>query len=327
AGLRTGNIPEDHNNVAPRLGIAWTPGNTGRTVVHAGYGIFYGRTPAIMVGTAHSNNGINVQTLTFTGNSVPTYPNRFVAPPPGGTAAVPTILLFDPQFKSPMVHQASAAVEQALTNDIAVSVNYLYVHGEDLPRSTDINLGAPSNVVVPVTGDGSYTVKRYIGAKPFSNFARVIEFQSSAKSTYNGATIELNKRFSHNWEAKLAYTLSRATDTKTDATAVVPQSSDDAKFASDPQNFEAANAPGDNYVRHRIVFSGLWNLPNPTGIKNEVALWFLSGWTLSGVVSFQTGAPYSLEINGDLNNDGNTRNDRVPGTGRNQERLPSLLSV
>src|SRR5262249_24982281 len=178
-----------------------------------------------------------------------------------------------------------------------------------------------------VTGDGSYTVKRYIGAKPFSNFARVIEFQSSAKSTYNGATIELNKRFSHNWEAKLAYTLSRATDTKTDATAVVPQSSDDAKFASDPQNFEADNAPGDNDVRHRIVFSGLWNLPNPTGIKNEVALWFLSGWTLSGVVSFQTGAPYSLEINGDLNNDGNTRNDRVPGTGRNQERLPSLLSV
>src|SRR5262249_50499497 len=169
AGLRTDNIPEDHNNVAPRLGIAWTPGNTGRTVVHAGYGIFYGRTPAIMVGTAHSNNGINVQTLTFTGNSVPTYPNRFVAPPPGGTAAVPTILLFDPQFKSPMVHQASAGVEQALTNDIAVSVNYLYVHGEDLPRSTDINLGAPSNVIVPVTGDGSYTVKRYIGAKPFSN--------------------------------------------------------------------------------------------------------------------------------------------------------------
>jgi len=327
AGLHTDNIPEDHNNIAPRIGVAWTPGTSGRTVFRAGYGIFYGRTPAIMVGTAHSNNGINVQTLTFTGNSVPTYPNTFATPPAGGTAAAPTILLFDPNFKSPMVHQASAGVDHALTNDLAVALSYLFVHGEDLPRSTDINLGAPSDVVVPVVGGGSYTVKRYIGAKPFPNFLRIIEFQSSAKSNYNGLTVEFNKRFSHNWQAKLAYTLSKATDTKTDATAVVPQGSDDSKFASDPQNFEADNAPGDNDVRHRIVFSGLWNLDYPNGIKNEVAAWFLSGWTLSGVVSFQTGAPYSLAINGDLNNDGNTRNDRVPGTDRNQERLPSLLSV
>ena len=91
AGLRTDQIPEDHNNWGPRLGIAWTPGTSGRTVVHAGYGIFYGRTTAIMIGTAHSNNGINVQTLTFTGASVPTYPNRFVTPPTGGTAAVPIV--------------------------------------------------------------------------------------------------------------------------------------------------------------------------------------------------------------------------------------------
>src|SRR5439155_16953617 len=125
AGLRTDQIPEDHNNWGPRLGIAWTPGTSGRTVVHAGYGIFYGRTTAIMIGTARSNNGINVQTLTFTGASVPTYPNRFITPPTGGTAAVPTIFVFDPSFKNPMVHQASAGVEQALTNDLAVAVNYL----------------------------------------------------------------------------------------------------------------------------------------------------------------------------------------------------------
>ncbi|HEV8117384.1 MAG TPA: TonB-dependent receptor, partial [Thermoanaerobaculia bacterium] len=71
AGLKTNQIPEDHNNIGPRLGIAWTPGNDGRTLIRAGYGIFYGRTTAIMVGTAHSNNGINVTTLTFTGSSVP----------------------------------------------------------------------------------------------------------------------------------------------------------------------------------------------------------------------------------------------------------------
>ncbi|HXH37689.1 MAG TPA: TonB-dependent receptor, partial [Thermoanaerobaculia bacterium] len=74
AGLDTSKVPEDHNNLAPRLGFAWTPNTASRTVVRGGYGIFYGRTPAIMIGTAHSNNGINVQTLNFTGALIPKYP-------------------------------------------------------------------------------------------------------------------------------------------------------------------------------------------------------------------------------------------------------------
>jgi outer membrane receptor protein involved in Fe transport len=327
AGLLTNRIPEDHNNWSPRIGIAWTPKGSDRTLVHAGYGIFYGRTTAIMIGTAHSNNGINVQTLTFTGSSVPTYPNAFTTIPTGGTPADPSIFVFDPKFQNPMVHQASAGVEQVLTNDMAVAVNYLFVKGNDLPRSTDLNIGTPASVVVPIQGDGSATVKRYATDRPFSKFARVIEFQSTADSKYNGLTVELKKRFSHNWQARLAYTLSKVTDNKPDATAVVPQSGDDAKFASDPQDFGADYAPGDNDVRHRIVLSGVWN-PEFAGLtKNPVVQWLTSGWTLSGVISYQTGQPYSLTVNGDLNNDGNDRNDRSPGTARNSQRLPSLFSV
>ncbi len=65
AGIDTSFLNTDRDNIAPRLGLAWSPND--RLVVRAGYGLFYGRTPAIMVGTAHSNNGINVQTVTFTG--------------------------------------------------------------------------------------------------------------------------------------------------------------------------------------------------------------------------------------------------------------------
>jgi outer membrane receptor protein involved in Fe transport len=325
AGLRTDRISEDHNNWGPRVGFAWTPGTDGRTLIRGGYGIFYGRTPGIMVGTAHSNNGINVRTLTFTGASVPTYPNRFDTPPTGGTAPPPTIILFDPSFKNPMVHQASFGVERAVGNEFAIVATYLFVRGDDLPRSTDVNIGTPSNVVVPIQGDGSATVKRYGSSdKPFSKFGRVIEFQSTADSRYNGFTIELNKRYAHNWQAKLAYTLGYAKDNKSDATAVVPGGSDDAKYASDPKDFGADYSWADNDVRHRIVLSAVWNLPFAGNGFHE---YLLSGWTLAGVISFQTGTPYSRTINGDLNNDGNDRNDRTPGTGRNGERLPSLLSV
>ena len=50
----------DWTDWSPRIGVAWSPGAK-KAVFRAGYGIFYGRTPSIMVGTAHSNNGINVQ--------------------------------------------------------------------------------------------------------------------------------------------------------------------------------------------------------------------------------------------------------------------------
>ncbi|MDQ2978776.1 MAG: hypothetical protein M3R62_06115, partial [Acidobacteriota bacterium] len=299
-----------------------------RTLVKGGYGIFYGRTPAIMIGTAHSNNGINVQTLTFTGASVPTYPSRFETPPGGGSAAVPTILLFDPRFRSPKTQHASFGVERVLTGDMAVALNYLYVKGTDLPRSTDVNIGPAVDTTVPIQGDGtSASFRRFSSTRPFSSFARVIEFQSTAESRYNGLTVELNKRFSHNWQAKLAYTLGSVKDNKPDATAVVPQGPDDAKFASDPTDFGRDRAPGDNDVRHRIVFSGIWNVNCGADAQNPVVRFLASGWTLAGIVSFQTGMPHSLEINGDLNNDGNTRNDLVPGTRRNSQRLPSLLSV
>jgi hypothetical protein len=81
AGIDTSFIHVDKNNFAPRLGLSFTPNP--KTVVRAGYGLFYGRTPSIMIGTAHSGNAINVQTITFTGALVPKYPAVFTTIPTG----------------------------------------------------------------------------------------------------------------------------------------------------------------------------------------------------------------------------------------------------
>src|SRR5439155_22232984 len=109
-------------------------GTDGRTVIRGGYGIFYGRTTGIMVGTAHSNNGINVQTITFTGSQVPTYPDTFSSIPTGASIPKPTIFLFDPNFENPTVTQASVGVDRGLANDLGASVLYIYFEGVDLPR-------------------------------------------------------------------------------------------------------------------------------------------------------------------------------------------------
>src|SRR5207244_9375139 len=74
AGIFTNRIHNDHANFGPRVVIALTPIGS-KLVVRTGYGIFYGRNPAITVGTSLSNNALNVQTLTFTVAGIPQYPN------------------------------------------------------------------------------------------------------------------------------------------------------------------------------------------------------------------------------------------------------------
>ncbi|MDQ2870407.1 MAG: TonB-dependent receptor [Acidobacteriota bacterium] len=326
AGLRTNRIPEDKNNVAPRIGIAWTPRGDDRTVVRAGYGLFYARTPSIIYGTATSNNGINVQTITFTGAQAPTYPNTFATLPTGVALPKPTIFVMDPNYQNPKITQASAGVEHALTPDISLALGYLYVRGSYLTRSADLNQSGAETVTTPIAGDGSATYLRYNGVRPFTNFARIIEFQSSSSSRYNGATLEFVKRYSSNWTARVAYTYSKVLDNKPDATAVVP-GTDDAKYAQDPFNLNGDWAPGDNDVRHRLVVSGLWAIDTGRDNPNGFVRFFTSGWSVAGIVTYQTGQPYSAMINTDLNNDQNFSNDRAPGFARNTFRLPSVFSV
>ncbi len=328
AGIDTSVVPQDDNNVAVRLGFAWTPKGQDRTVVRGGYGMFYGRTPSIMIGTAMSNNGINVQGITFTGAQMPTYPNVFPSVPTGVTAPKPTILVFDPNFQNPLVQQASLGVEHAVTPDVSVALSYLYVNGQHLQRSADINLGTPSIVNLTDAAGNVYPVVKYASAdRPFSNFNRVIEFQSTAISNYNGVTLEINKRFSNNWQGRIAYTFGKVLDTKPDATSVVPGVGDDGKQASDPRNFQADYAVGNADQRHRLVISAYWSMPyfrNAGGWQQAV----LGGWSLSGIFTIASGQPYTaiLAPLADINNDGNVQNDRAPGFGRNTENYPTFVS-
>ncbi|MGE5233274.1 MAG: TonB-dependent receptor [Acidobacteriota bacterium] len=323
AGIDTSFLKTDRNNFGPRVGLTWNP--TDKLVVRGGYGLFYGRTPAIMVGTAHSNNGINVQTITLTGNAVPTYPTILTAPPVGAAAAKPTIFYFDPRYQNPEVHQASLGADYALNDDMALAVSYLYVRGMDLQRSTDVNVGTPVESAIPVQGGGSVEVNQFPTVRPFSHFNRIIRFESTADSWYNGLTLELRRRFTNNLQYSIAYTLGKVEDTNPDATAVVPNSFDDAKFASDPSNFNADKAPGANDQRHRLVFSGLWDVPYARGTEGW-RKWLLDGWSMSWIATAASGQPYSEQVTNDLNRDGNSRNDIVPGS-RNSKRLPSYYNL
>jgi outer membrane receptor protein involved in Fe transport len=329
ADIDTSRLDADTNNIAPRLGLAWAPAGR-RIVARAGVGMFYGRTPSIMLGTAHSNNGINIVSLTFRGDQVPTYPATFSSIPAGGTAATPSIFFIDKDFANPRLVQASAGVDWEVLPNTSASVNYLFVDGSQLPRSIDENVGSAATATFTDAATGqAIPVTRYGANRPFANFARVISFESTAESRYNGVTFELNRRFGSGFQLRGSYTLGRVEDTVPDATAVVPgNAGDDAKYASDPRNFDADRTDGNNDQRHRFVASGTLITDTLADGFDGPARTLIGGWTFSAIVQAQTGQPYSARVGAaDLNNDGNTRNDLAPGTVRNQFRLPGSATV
>jgi outer membrane receptor protein involved in Fe transport len=335
SGINTGVIPNDYNNVAPRFGFAWKPTASDRFVVRGGYGLFYGRTPAIAIATATSNNGLNVLIVTLNNPTLPfAYPNRFRDlndfRAAGFGLPITNVFYFDKDYVQPYTQQGSFGLEFGLTNDISVSASYLHVKGTHLQRTRDINLPAPVAVTTATGSAAQATFLRYPGpqgnpTRPFAAFGRVSQFESNANSNYNALVLELNKRFSRSFQFQASYTWSKVIDTVPDATGVVAFV-DDFKFVQYPTAPGLDRGLGDADVPHRFVANGVWDINYARGLSRPARL-LLDGWQLSGIVQASSNRPYSVGLVADLNNDTNSNTDRAPGYGRNTERGEKIVTV
>jgi outer membrane receptor protein involved in Fe transport len=326
-GLNTSRIALDQNNIAPRFGFAYKVNREGSLVVRVGYGMFYGRTPSIMTGTAFSQNGIQVQTYTLS-SGFPLYPNILSAPPPIGRR--PDIFVFAPDYVQPLTHQWNLNIEKQLGKDYGLTLGYLGVRGEHLSRTRDINLFPPSPVQAAFSDGTPVTFLRYLGTgpgqRPLANFGRISLFDSGADSIYHAGFIQLTKRFSHDFQVQTSYTFSKSIDSNPDFTAVVV-GADDPKMPEYPTIPNLDRGRGNADIRHRFVFSGLWRIDYAKGLSNAVARGLLSGYEFSTITQLQSGRPFTISAGGDPNNDGNTRTDRPPYVGRNTIDGPGFESV
>lgn len=326
-GIDTSRIPLDKNNIAPRFGMAYKVNSAGTTVIRGGYGIFYGRTPSILTGTAFSQNGIQVQTYTLNAG-FPAYPAVLTAAP--ALSRRPDIYAFDPNYVQPLTHQWSFNIEQQLGRDIALTLGYLGVRGEHLTRTRDINLFPPVATQGTLADGSAVTFLRYPGTgpglRPLNNFGRVSLFDSGADSIYHGGFIQVTKRFAHHYQLQSSYTLAKVIDSDPDFTSVVVGADDakNAQFTTLP-NLERGRGNAD--IRHRFIFSGIWSIDYGKGMQNRAARMLLSGYELSSIAQAQSGRPYRITVGGDPNNDGNTATDRPPYVGRNTLNGPNFVNV
>ena len=206
AGIDTSVLPTDTNNWAPRLGVAWSPAGR-KYVVRAGYGLFYGRTPSIMVGTAHSNNGINVQTITFTGShdAASTRPSSRRCRP-ARRCRRPTIFTFSiASTRTRRIQQASAGFEWEVMRD-TTSRRHRYLRRDGRPAAT---LDRPERRRrrrrrrYTVAGTGEHAHATTDSAPVRSPTSRASSRSRARPSReYNGLTIELNRRFANRVSAR-----------------------------------------------------------------------------------------------------------------------------
>ncbi|MCM3902936.1 MAG: TonB-dependent receptor [Pyrinomonadaceae bacterium] len=285
-------ITADANNFAPRLGIAYAPGDR-KTVLRASFGIFFDRLPLRATSNALQRDGTKykVAVLAFGQPGAPVFPNTLAAFPSNVLVSITTI---DPNIKNAYSQQASVQVERELFPSTSLSVGYLHTRGLHLILSLNGNVPRfPASAGVPNLG------------RPDPRFANVGRFESSGTSSYDALIVALNRRFQRWFGVRLSYTFSKAIDNAGNAFFFTPQ---------DNFNLNDDRGLADNDQRHRIALSGTFEMP--TGQSESTIRSFLRGFQLSYIFSYNSRLPFNVVRGDDLNFDTNA-NDRPIGMARN----------
>ncbi|HEY7547864.1 MAG TPA: carboxypeptidase regulatory-like domain-containing protein, partial [Blastocatellia bacterium] len=286
-------IETDSNNFAPRIGIAYAPGDR-KTVVRASYGIYFDRLPLRATSNALQRDGSKYKTavLSFGQPGAPAFPNVLAAFPANVLVSITTI---DPRIKNAYSQQASLQVERELSSAMSVSIGYLHVRGLHIILSRNVNVPRfPASAGVPNLG------------RPDPRFANIGRFESSGDSYYNGMIFSFKRRF-QNWaEARVSYTYSKAIDDAGNAFFFTPQ---------DNSNLRDDRGLADNDQRHRLSLSGWFQSPHAT--KDDSLLRHaLSDFQLSYIFQYGSALPFNILLGADRNFDTSV-NDRPVGVARN----------
>jgi len=267
--------PDDWRNVSPRASFAYDVFGTSKTVVRAGWGLYF---------DAYSQDFFVDQSVNNAGNLGPAYNGIGPSPVETGsvvgtplTAGVPVFGKFAPgsavftvaqNLKTPYMEEYNLNIEQQISNGVALQVGYVGSQGHRLFRFLDIN-----------------QFNSALGAYPFPAFGVINQFQSTADSGYNSLQANVNFRGYHGLTSSVNYTYSHSIDNASDGFDFVPQ-------ATQPDNSRnpAAERANSNFdVRQR--FSWNWNYKIP---GSAWAPKLTSGWALDGIVILMTGTPVNL---------------------------------
>ncbi len=302
----------DKNNIGPRAGLAWAVDRAARTVLRASVGLMYEPPLLDFYDNAILNNGdpksYNVGPVLATATGAPAFPASLATPPPGFVLPKQSINAVDPGFRTQSAWLSNVQLERALTSDVAVTVGYVNSTGRDLPVLLDVNL-VPSGVTL---ADGRPV---FSAVRVNSTFDHINVFQSIGDASYNAFTATFTKRMTHGWMTQATYTLARGVDNAPLTGTYVVGSGDDR--VSDPTNLDRDKAVTPFNQTHTLSLSAV---VAPQVAGRGAAGWLLNNNQLGIILQTNSGLPFNIRSNLDLNKDG-VLNDRPVGIERNAGRL------
>jgi hypothetical protein len=255
-----GTIPDQWNEVQPRVGFAWDVNQNGKSVVRGSAGIFYARQNMLSQVGSVTTNGItqksDFRSTPFTAFAdMPVWPNLLApsAVAPGTFPLFTGVRVFDRNYKNPRIYSVNAGFERELLPSLAAYADFTWTKGTRLTRFLNYNVhGTAPAPVQPATRDTT----TYIGANPFEpQLGDVFVTNSRGHSLYRGGTFGLRKRFSQKYQFEANYVLSKDED---------DDSNERDPFTDRSFNFYDLSldyGPSDRDIRHKFNFFTYAELP------------------------------------------------------------------
>lgn len=290
----------DYNNWGPRVSIAWDLSGKGRTVMRAGYGVFYdaysqdffmGHLPFNSVfdpGPAYAGFGTS-EPISF--GTVATDDEGSALPLSAGAPVFPNVSLMndlfgvDPNIRTPYMQNFNLNFQQQLGKQSVVQIGYVGSNGHKLFRFRDINQPTQAQInAYDYQGNGCCVPRRLNDTFFYINWQ-----ETSANSNYNALQVSWKITDWHGLNSTVNYAWSHSIDDASDgedfvANAAQPNDSNQPKLEKGNSNFD---------VRHRVTWNFIYQFPNRKGSLSRLT----DGWGFNGIVTYQTGQPFHLNYN------------------------------
>ena len=271
-------ISTDGDNVSPRVGVAWSPFDSRRTLVRGSAGLFYDRVPLRPLANAILSAGNTTDlanlrqigvSLSPTQSGAPTFPNIL----PGVVPSVTLVNLttMDRQLQNAYSRQASLEVEQQLGERATVSIGYQYLRGLNLLMS--VNQNVPTCVA---SGTNN-------GCRPNPDYANNSQYSSVGHSNYHGVHLSFMQRPAKWGHYRVSYTLSKSMNNL-----------GEFFFSSPIDHFDLSKdwSRSDDDQRHRFVVNGAVQ----TSMEPATTAWeyLTNGFQVSGMLQAYSSLPFNI---------------------------------
>jgi hypothetical protein len=295
---------------APRIGFAWSPFGSKKTVIRAGFGLYY----ALLDNLSYRLDQNGPFNTVF---AVKNIPFASIAPKSTYTGAKIIPSGVQPDLRTPTVESWSLKVERELFSNISLGVGYIGSHGYHGLLSVDANLPAATICPLSPCPAGYPTGAIYYPANaPLANNAiwNTTHWLSEGISSYNGWEVDVNRRFGKSFQFRGVYTLAKALDDGDNMNTSVATNS--PAFVANPRDPRADYGRASFDIRHVAVLNLTYEVPFARARKDWLNR--LAGdWQVSGIQTLQSGLPFTPQLSYNPSNDGDTRNPVRPSVNPN----------